>query len=69
MVKAAVLSVALSVAATVLAFAAPPDQVGLGQMPSIGTRPSDREAVRNGQVRDQLRRCSTFSSRHIHVKS
>ena len=31
--------------------------------------PSDREAVRNGQVRDQLRRCSTFSSRHIHVKS
>ena len=31
--------------------------------------PSDREAVRNGQVRDHLRRRSTFSSLHIHVKS
>jgi hypothetical protein len=37
MVKAAVLSVALVVAATAIAFAAPPDQMGLGQMPSIGT--------------------------------
>ena len=37
MVKAAAISFALFVVATAIAFAAAPDQMGLGQMPAIGT--------------------------------